>query len=252
MVDARMVRNPFWVPELRLVHRARRARCATTCSRTRSPSSSSTGRMRCCSGPRSDMQERGRDVLSLAVGCTGGRHRSVAIVEALAERLRGDGLDRHRHASRRRRAGSPALTAASLTWTRAAIVHAAGRSGARPAHAAARVLQASLVEGIALVTHHSWGDRDHASGRGARGDAGAACRTASPPTCPAWARLGDAQYVLVGIEPAIIADAIDPHVLQAQPPSWRIPRRRPPGPPRRRAVPRDRLRGRGRRSPAGR
>jgi UPF0042 nucleotide-binding protein len=36
--------------------------------------------------------ERGRDLLNVAVGCTGGRHRSVAIVEALAERLRGDGL----------------------------------------------------------------------------------------------------------------------------------------------------------------
>ena len=36
--------------------------------------------------------ERGREGLSLAVGCTGGRHRSVVIVEALAERLRGDGV----------------------------------------------------------------------------------------------------------------------------------------------------------------
>jgi UPF0042 nucleotide-binding protein len=31
-------------------------------------------------------------VLHVAVGCTGGRHRSVAIVEALAARLRADGL----------------------------------------------------------------------------------------------------------------------------------------------------------------
>jgi len=36
--------------------------------------------------------ERSRDHLTFAVGCTGGRHRSVAIVEALAGRLRGDGL----------------------------------------------------------------------------------------------------------------------------------------------------------------
>jgi UPF0042 nucleotide-binding protein len=30
----------------------------------------------------------GKAHLSIAVGCTGGRHRSVAIVEALAQRLR--------------------------------------------------------------------------------------------------------------------------------------------------------------------
>jgi UPF0042 nucleotide-binding protein len=36
--------------------------------------------------------ERGRQTLSVAIGCTGGRHRSVAIVEALAARLREDGL----------------------------------------------------------------------------------------------------------------------------------------------------------------
>ena len=36
--------------------------------------------------------ERGRRRLSVAVGCTGGRHRSVAIVEALAPLLREDGL----------------------------------------------------------------------------------------------------------------------------------------------------------------
>ena len=31
----------------------------------------------------------GKAHLSIAIGCTGGRHRSVAITEALAERLRG-------------------------------------------------------------------------------------------------------------------------------------------------------------------
>ena len=32
----------------------------------------------------------GKAHLSVAIGCTGGRHRSVAIVEAVAARLRGD------------------------------------------------------------------------------------------------------------------------------------------------------------------
>ncbi|MCH2622620.1 MAG: RNase adapter RapZ [Acidimicrobiales bacterium] len=35
----------------------------------------------------------GKSYLSLGLGCTGGRHRSVAMVEALAERLRARGLD---------------------------------------------------------------------------------------------------------------------------------------------------------------
>jgi RNase adapter protein RapZ len=91
VLDARMVRNPFWVPELRsytgldaavrdyvledevaheLIDRAHGLLLWTS----------------------QRYAERGRDVLSLAVGCTGGRHRSVAIVEALSERLRGDAL----------------------------------------------------------------------------------------------------------------------------------------------------------------
>ena len=91
VVDARMVRNPFWVPELRsftgldppvrddvledpvaheLIDRARE--------------------LLLWSSQR--YADRGRDALSFAVGCTGGRHRSVAIVEALGARLRADGL----------------------------------------------------------------------------------------------------------------------------------------------------------------
>jgi UPF0042 nucleotide-binding protein len=103
VLDARMVRNPFWVPELRsytgldaavrdyvledavaheLIDRAH-ALVLWTARR---------------------YAERSRDHLTFAVGCTGGRHRSVAIVEALAGRLRGDGP------SRRRRPGSSPVT----------------------------------------------------------------------------------------------------------------------------------------------
>ena len=37
-------------------------------------------------------QEEGKHRLVVAVGCTGGAHRSVAIAEELAQRLRGQGL----------------------------------------------------------------------------------------------------------------------------------------------------------------
>jgi len=91
VVDARMVRNPFWVPELRsftgLDVPVRDYVLADEVARelidhTHSLMSWSSRRY----------ADRGRDHLSLAIGCTGGRHRSVVIVEALAERLRADGL----------------------------------------------------------------------------------------------------------------------------------------------------------------
>ena len=37
-------------------------------------------------------EAQGRSYLSIAFGCTGGRHRSVAIAEAVAERLRAQGF----------------------------------------------------------------------------------------------------------------------------------------------------------------
>jgi UPF0042 nucleotide-binding protein len=91
VVDARMVRNPFWVPELRSStgldpsvrdYVLEDAVAHELIDRAHGLLLWSSQRY----------AERGREVLSFAVGCTGGRHRSVAIVEALAERLRGDGL----------------------------------------------------------------------------------------------------------------------------------------------------------------
>ena len=86
VVDARMIKNPFWVPALRpltgldpavrdhVMHDASAqelvARLASllqwACPRTR---------------------EHGRRFLHVAIGCTGGRHRSVVLAEALAAAL---------------------------------------------------------------------------------------------------------------------------------------------------------------------
>ncbi len=91
VVDARMVRNPFWVPELRSFtgldpvvrdYVLEDEVAGELIDRTHALISWSAQRN----------AERGKDGLSIAVGCTGGRHRSVVIVEALAERLRDDGL----------------------------------------------------------------------------------------------------------------------------------------------------------------
>ncbi|MGH3095474.1 MAG: RNase adapter RapZ [Streptosporangiales bacterium] len=96
VVDTRFLPNPHWVPELRAL----------------------TGRdeqVREYVLERSDAKEfvdryvelllvvergyvtEGKRFSTFAVGCTGGKHRSVAIAEALAERLAGDGVDVHVH-----------------------------------------------------------------------------------------------------------------------------------------------------------
>lgn len=91
ILDARMVRNPFWVPELRSftgLHAA--VRDYVLEDHVANELIDRAHGLLLWTSQR--YAERGRDVLSLAVGCTGGRHRSVAIVEALSERLRGDAL----------------------------------------------------------------------------------------------------------------------------------------------------------------
>jgi RNase adapter protein RapZ len=91
VVDARMVRNPFWVPELRPFtgldasvrdYVLEDAVARELIDRIHALLLWSSQRYR----------ERGQELLHVGVGCTGGRHRSVAIVEALAARLRGDGV----------------------------------------------------------------------------------------------------------------------------------------------------------------
>jgi UPF0042 nucleotide-binding protein len=92
MVDARMVRNPFWVLELR-PHTGldEPVRDYVLADPVAVDLIARTHDLLGWSAQRS--AERGRDVMHVAVGCTGGRHRSVAIVEALAASLRTDGLE---------------------------------------------------------------------------------------------------------------------------------------------------------------
>lgn len=89
VVDARMIRNPFWEPSLRpltgldsdvrryvfedktareLLHRVRDLLRWSV----------------------EAYVDHGRRYLHVAIGCTGGRHRSVVLAEALADELRGD------------------------------------------------------------------------------------------------------------------------------------------------------------------
>jgi len=90
VLDCRFLPNPHWIPELR-------------------PLTGLDGPVRDYLLAREETAEfvekvddllkfllphflaEGKSYLAIAVGCTGGRHRSVAVVEELAQRLRGEG-----------------------------------------------------------------------------------------------------------------------------------------------------------------
>jgi len=91
VVDARMLRNPFWDPELRPLtgqHPAVRAHVLD-----QPPGAEFVDRLaELLRWTVDGMAQRRRTRLHVAVGCTGGRHRSVVVACELAGRLRGEGV----------------------------------------------------------------------------------------------------------------------------------------------------------------
>ena len=92
VVDCRLLPNPHWVPELRPLTGLDEA--------VRDYVFAQDG-ARDFVDAYADLMHRyeegyareGKHYATLAVGCTGGKHRSVAIAEELAARLRSDGVD---------------------------------------------------------------------------------------------------------------------------------------------------------------
>ncbi|MGH7687855.1 MAG: RNase adapter RapZ [Candidatus Dormibacteria bacterium] len=98
LIDARLVRNPFWSAELRpltgLDPAVRDYVLADPAAQELLRTVAAT-----FDWAAGQSRERGRRFLHIAIGCTGGRHRSVVLAEELAARLRSQGLDvavRHR------------------------------------------------------------------------------------------------------------------------------------------------------------
>jgi UPF0042 nucleotide-binding protein len=92
VVDCRLLPNPHWVPELRPqngLDPAVRDYVFAQEGATEFVDAYAALLRRYEEG----YLREGKHYATVAVGCTGGKHRSVAIAEALAGRMRGDGVD---------------------------------------------------------------------------------------------------------------------------------------------------------------
>jgi len=87
VVDARFLPNPYWVPELRDLS-GRDVEVSRYVLRQRGASSFVETFVRLVIATAPGFEREGKRYLTVAVGCTGGKHRSVAIAEELARRLR--------------------------------------------------------------------------------------------------------------------------------------------------------------------
>ncbi|SCL61242.1 UPF0042 nucleotide-binding protein [Micromonospora eburnea] len=91
VMDARFLPNPYWVPELR-EHTGREAAVSAYVLGQEGAEAFVTGYADLVNATTAGFEREGKRYLTVAVGCTGGKHRSVAIAEELAARLRQSGI----------------------------------------------------------------------------------------------------------------------------------------------------------------
>jgi UPF0042 nucleotide-binding protein len=84
--DMRFLPNPYWIPELRSKN-GTDPEVATYVLRSRGAAEFVERVIDLMQPMIAGYQREGRRYVTLAVGCTGGKHRSVAVAEALAPRL---------------------------------------------------------------------------------------------------------------------------------------------------------------------
>ena len=87
VLDARFLPNPYWVPELR-EHTGRESDVSKYVLGQRGAMTFVETYARLINATAPGFEREGKRYLTVAVGCTGGKHRSVAIAEELARRLR--------------------------------------------------------------------------------------------------------------------------------------------------------------------
>ncbi|MDG4796687.1 RNase adapter RapZ [Micromonospora sp. WMMD1082] len=91
VLDARFLPNPYWVPELR-EHTGREEAVSAYVLGQEGADAFVTAYADLVNATTAGFEREGKRYLTVAVGCTGGKHRSVAIAEELAARLRHTGL----------------------------------------------------------------------------------------------------------------------------------------------------------------
>jgi UPF0042 nucleotide-binding protein len=87
VVDARFLPNPYWVPELR-DHSGREPEVSRYVLGQRGAITFVETLAQLLNATTPGFEREGKRYVTVAVGCTGGKHRSVAIAEELARRLR--------------------------------------------------------------------------------------------------------------------------------------------------------------------
>lgn len=92
VVDCRFLPNPHWVPELRPLT-GQDAAVRDYVLQQNGAAELLDAYQRVLSVIGEGYQREGKRYATVAVGCTGGKHRSVAIAEEIARRLRGSGVD---------------------------------------------------------------------------------------------------------------------------------------------------------------
>lgn len=96
VLDARFLPNPHWVPSLR-EHSGREAEVSGYVLAQHGARSFVETCARLVSATAPGFEREGKRYLTVGVGCTGGRHRSVAVAEEMARRLRQLRLGAHAH-----------------------------------------------------------------------------------------------------------------------------------------------------------
>ncbi|GAB3188372.1 UPF0042 nucleotide-binding protein [Micromonospora palomenae] len=91
VLDARFLPNPYWVPELR-EHTGREEAVSAYVLGQEGADAFVAAYADLVNATTAGFEREGKRYLTVAVGCTGGKHRSVAIAEELSGRLRQSGL----------------------------------------------------------------------------------------------------------------------------------------------------------------
>jgi UPF0042 nucleotide-binding protein len=92
VIDCRLLPNPHWVPELR-PHTGLDADVRDYVLRQEGAAEFIDDYAALFRRYEEGYRREGKHFATIAVGCTGGKHRSVVVAEELAGRLRGDGVD---------------------------------------------------------------------------------------------------------------------------------------------------------------